>query len=540
MNKPYEGALLEFQAIPKSTLEQARVDTRAAPPRVTNLKLKLLTAVLLSGIAWAPAVVAQQYAPPGYGPGAYGPGYGRGSGNMGADARRPQQAGQAPAAQQERATPTAQETPVTAEAGGLEQQVRRADEALAQENIAQAREILEQVLARIEQTSQQADGADEQVTGPFQEQVQLALEALEQENAQEARQALRKASQQLASQGEAFSADLSTMVAIDVPEPVVTVTQPDPTVRIRQPQAQVEVDPGRPQITVNQPAPQVSVHMPQPVITIDMPQPQILVEMPDPTVRTRVPQPEVSVDQAAPTVTVAQAEPEVRVGSEASQRTGEADVRVERGRAQVIMGDAQEARVSVSEAMPQVRYEAAEPVVEMTSEGEPRVEISQSGETSVQVRQQGASEPRETAERQSSPEPRETRAQSEQAAQPAADHARTRDDANTAVNPRATREMQITVGRITDYAIVDIHGEPLGDIEKVVNVDNRLYAVTETGGFLGFGTTQVAIPLSSLVFSNDTLQSQGASTDEIETLDGFQSDDHPALQDDYPVTIGRM
>jgi hypothetical protein len=100
--------------------------------------------------------------------------------------------------------------------------------------------------------------------------------------------------------------------------------------------------------------------------------------------------------------------------------------------------------------------------------------------------------------------------------------------------------MQITVGRITDYAIVDIHGELLGDIDKVVNVDNRLYAVTETGGFLGFGTTQVAIALSSLVFSNDALQSQGDSTSEIETLDGFQSDDHPALQDDYPVTIGRM
>jgi hypothetical protein len=100
--------------------------------------------------------------------------------------------------------------------------------------------------------------------------------------------------------------------------------------------------------------------------------------------------------------------------------------------------------------------------------------------------------------------------------------------------------MQITVGRITDYAIVDIHGASLGDIEKVVNVDNRLYAVAKTGGFLGFGTERVAIALSSLVFSNDALQSEGDSTSEIETLDGFQSADHPALQDNFPVTIGRM
>ena len=532
MNKPYEGALLKFEAIPKSPLEQARVDTRAAPSRATTLKLKLLTAVLLSGIAWAPAVVAQQYAPPGYGPGAgaYGPGYGRGPGNMGTDAARPPQA---------RPAPTAQETPVKAEAGGYEQEVRRADEALAQENVAQAREILEQVLLQIEQTSQQADG-DEPVTAPFQEQVRLALEALEQENAQGARKALRKATQQLGSEGEAFSADHSTMVAIDVPDPVVTVTQADPTVRITQSSAQVEVDPGRPQITVNQPAPKVSVDMPQPVITIDMPHPQILVDMPDPTVSARVPQPEVSVDQPAPTVTVAQGKPEVRVGSEESQRPGQADVRVERGQAQVIMGDAPQATVNVSEAMPQVRYDAAQPEVQVVSEGEPQVQFTQSGEATVQVRQQGANEPRETAAQPSSPESRETRAQAGQAAQPAADNGRTRDDANTAVSARATRDMQITVGRITDYSIVDIHGASLGDIDKVVNVDNRLYAVTKTGGFLGFGTERVAIALSSLVFSNDALHSEGDSANEIETLDGFQSADHPALQDNFPVTIGRM
>jgi hypothetical protein len=536
MNKPYEGALLEFEAIPNIPLEKAPVDTRAAPPRATTLKLKLLTAVLLSGIAWAPAVVAQSYAPPGYGygpgAGAYGPGYGRGTGNMGTDSARPPQALPAP---------TAQQIPVKAEAGGLELQIRRADEALAQENVAQARQILEQVLLQIEQTSQQPDGAREQVTAPFQEQVRLALEALEQENANEARQALRKAAQQLGSQGgEAFSADHSTMVAIDVPEPVVTVTQSDPTVRIKQSPAQVEVDPGRPQITINQPAPQVNVHMPQPVITIDMPHPQILVDMPNPTVSATVPQPEVSVDQPAPTVTVTQGKPEVRIGSEESQRPSQADVRVERGQAQVIMGDAQQATVSVSEAMPQVRYAAAQPEVQVVSEGEPQVQFTQSGEATVQVRQQGANEPRETAEQQSSPEPRETRAQLGQAAQPAADHGQTRDDANTAVSARATRDMQITVGRITDYAIVDIHGASLGDIEKVVNVDNRLYAVTKTGGFLGFGTERVAIALSSLVFSNDALQSEGDSPSEIETLDGFQSADHPALQDNFPVTIGRM
>ena len=65
--------------------------------------------------------------------------------------------------------------------------------------------------------------------------------------------------------------------------------------------------------------------------------------------------------------------------------------------------------------------------------------------------------------------------------------------------------MPSTVGEITGHTIVDSHAKKLGDIDKVVSVNNRLYAVINSGGLLGFGDKQMAIVLSSLVFSNDAL-----------------------------------
>jgi hypothetical protein len=205
-----------------------------------------------------------------------------------------------------------------------------------------------------------------------------------------------------------------------------------------------------------------------------------------------------------------------------------------------MMSDAQQATVSISEAQPQVRYNAAQPEVQIVSEGEPQVQFNQSGEARVQIRQLSANETREMAKQQASQMQGQTAAQSKQVAQPAAASGQARDDANTAVNAASTRDMQLTVGEITGYAIVDSHAKKLGDIDKVVSVNNRLYAVIGSGGFLGFGETQVAIALSSLVFSNNALMASDVPGNQIETLDGFKSDAYPPLEDKYPVTIGSM
>jgi hypothetical protein len=311
-------------------------------------------------------------------------------------------------------------------------------------------------------------------------------------------------------------------------------------------------------------------------------------------------QPQVSVEQAAPTVTVEQGEPVVRVGSDTSKGTGQSEVLVESGQSQIVMSEAQQATVSISEAQPQVRYNAAQPEVQVSSEGEPQVQFNQSSEARVQIQQLSADGTPELAEQPASQMQDQATAQSELTAQPTADDAqdlaeqpaselqthkeaqaelgtqtaaddaqdlaeqpasqtqdqttaqseqtappvvtngRARDDENTAVSAASTRDMESTVGEIIGYTIVDRDMKKIGDIEKVVSVNNRLYTVISTGGFLGFGEDSVAIALSSLVLSDNTLIASAVPGTQIATLDGFRSAANPALDDEYRVTIGTM
>ncbi|WP_296810572.1 hypothetical protein [Thiocapsa sp.] len=56
--------------------------------------------------------------------------------------------------------------------------------------------------------------------------------------------------------------------------------------------------------------------------------------------------------------------------------------------------------VNISETQPQVRYNAAQPVAQIASEGEPQVQFNQSGEARVQIRQLSVDETREMAKQQ--------------------------------------------------------------------------------------------------------------------------------------------
>jgi hypothetical protein len=122
---------------------------------------------------------------------------------------------------------------------------------------------------------------------------------------------------------------------------------------------------------------------------------------------------------------------------------------------------------SLEPAASECQEGAAQPEVQIASEGEPQVQFNQSGEARVQIRQLSANETREMAEQQASQMQGQAAAQGQQVAQPAAG-SETRDDANTAVSAVSTRDMQSTVREFTGYAIVDSHAKKLGDIDKVV------------------------------------------------------------------------
>ncbi|HEY9056207.1 MAG TPA: PRC-barrel domain-containing protein, partial [Aurantimonas sp.] len=420
-----------------------------------------------------------------------------------------------------------------------------------QQDAQTAREQLAQIIQRLEQMTSQVEGEQRQEVTMLRDQLVEADTALAGEDIDAAMIVLADIEKDSERRTAMFEADVSAQVAVDVPEPNVSVEQADPQVTVQQARPEVSVDPGRPQVTVNQAAPQVRVQMPQPTITIDMPRPEILVEMPDPDVAVSMAQPRVSVQQAQPSVSIEQGEPQVRIGEDtANVGSGEQPtVSVQEGDPQVQVQQAEAARISVSESQPQVAYNAAEPEVQIESAGEPKVQFNQSGEAKVQIRQLSADETRQMAEQQrqagSEAEPRPG-AEAEPNQQNAAvdrtpvTELEPREGADRAINAGATSGYAMTVGEIVNYDIMGANGETLGDIEDIVNVQDRLYAVVGSGGFLGMGEKEVAIPLSSLVLRDNMLIAPNISENQIEALEEFNADSYEGLPEATQVTLGGM
>ena len=370
----------------------------------------------------------------------------------------------------------------------------------------------------------------------FDEQLQSARQAVDEDRLTEARRILVV---MLEDEELVETADATARLRVAVPEPDVTVQQSDPEVTVQQASPQVEVDPGRPQVTVNQAAPQVRVQMPQPTITIDMPRPQIIVEMPDPDVSVGMAQPRVTVNQADPTVTVDQGTPQIAVGgAEATTEDGEtaerADVTVEEGQANVAVQPSR-AVVNVAETEPQVRYNTADPEIQIESAGDPIVDFNQSGESDVQIRQMGEQAGAERAANAEENDTDNAAAQQDAAARPAAN----RDSDNEAVNAASASEVELQVGQLDDYSVIGANANDLGSIEKFVNVDGRIYAVVASGGFFGLGANETAIPLSSLVLTNDQLVAPNITESQVDSLQDFDGDAYPELPQDHVITIGR-
>ena len=296
-------------------------------------------------------------------------------------------------------------------------------------------------------------------------------------------------------------------VKVDVPEPDVQVNQADPNVSVSQPQ---------PTITVNQPAPTISVDIPQPTITVRMPDPNVDVEMA---------QPEVSVSQGEPRVSVDDS------GNAAVETSDDGDeqanVTVDQANANV--------QVRQSDQRPQIRYQSEDAKVSVNQEkGEPKIiyqnadgsPMDGSEDTATDRQQQGNAASQDRQERVT--------------AEDAAGERSATDNETMAINPGSSSEREMTVEEVTDYDIIGANGEVLGDIQEIVKVDNRLFAVIGSGGFLGLGEKEVAIPLSSLMATDRGMIAPNVTESQIDALSEFDDDQYPELEDETRITVGQQ
>lgn len=365
------------------------------------------------------------------------------------------------------------------------------------------------------------------------------------------------------------SLDEETMASLDVeatadiqvavPEPEVQVQQPAPQVSVEQPQPDVNVTPGRPIVTVNQAEPVVQVTTTPPKVTIDMPKPEILVEIPDPTVDVAMARPRVSVTQPEPTVNVQQGEVQLEIGEkEIDQQQGEARVNVEQSNATVRVNEADAPNINVAEVQPEVRYNAAQPRVEVSESGEPDIQFNQSGEANVRFQRMSAEETRAAAAEQGQAAERETAAarteadatERNQAAENRTEAERESDQTmaatreteqnraqSTGANNAASRTTTISVADLMDRELIGENGDTIGDVENIVMRGDETYFVVGSGGLLGLGEKQVAFPVSEVYFLNDELYTPATTEDAVDDMEDYDPAGYRPLGTDQGVDI---
>lgn len=331
-------------------------------------------------------------------------------------------------------------------------------------------------------------------------------------------------------------AEATADIKVAVPEPTVQVEQRAPQVSVDQPQPTVDVTPGRPIVTVNQAEPVVQVITTPPKVTIDMPKPEILVEMPDPTVDVSMAQPRVTVDQPEPRVTVTQGEVRLDVGDkEIADRTGEANVQVQQENATVRVQEAESSNVSVADVQPEVRFNTAQPRVEVSETGEPEIQFNQSGEANVRFRQMNEDETRQAAAARREASGQEAEMQTA---------ARTQDESadaqSFASNTEAGAEVErhtLTVAEIRDEPIFGATGDTIGDVEEIVQLEGNTYVIVGAGGLLGLGEKQIAIALDDIHFRGDRLVSPTTTEDTVEEIAEEDMNRYQPLGNDESIYV---
>ena len=335
----------------------------------------------------------------------------------------------------------------------------------------------------------------------------------------------------------------SARIVVTQPEPQVTVEQTPPQISVTQPQSQVNVDQGQPEILVRQAAPTVRVQVPQPVITIDMPQPEIIVRMPDPTIAVTTPEPQIEVRQAQPTVSVTQAEPQVQVQA-APVAPAEPQIQVEQGQAQVTQVPTEgEAQVNVQRQEPVVRYEAAQPNIQVEQGGEPQVQFNQTGEPNIRIEQGPAEAGQPNAE------PAPAVGQPAPVAQPTAvdnpPQGASGNDADVLALIRVIEPVEagqptpMPASALIGQPLVNARGAALGNVESIVRVGDAPYVVLASDSPLARDNRGVVLPLNNISLISNQMTLRGLTDEELAQLQGYDGTQAQAVGNDEQVQVGQ-
>ena len=317
----------------------------------------------------------------------------------------------------------------------------------------------------------------------------------------------------LDNQGET-SATAAARIRVTQPDPQVDVRQRAPLISVTDPEPSVRVNQGQPEIIVRQAAPQVRVQIPQPIITIDQPQPEIIVRMPEPDIAVTNPEPQVEVRMREPVINVEQPEPQVSVqGGQGSESSPDISLQQQEPEVQ-IQSNPNAAQIDVQREEPSIRYEQAEPNIQVDPQGEPDIRFSQSGEPNIRFEQAGDGVDGQDA------------GMAILMLQPGDD---------TAMGQPRPYNVTDIEGR----SIANQRGQQVGDVDRLVRgADQCVYVVLTDGRTLGYGEDQVALPLDAMAVVNGELVLIGMEQADIAGIADFDTQGATNVGTTERVNIG--
>jgi len=365
-------------------------------------------------------------------------------------------------------------------------------------------------------------------------------------------------------------------VAVQMPKPEVDVQQQGAQVKVQPGHASINVDQQAPNIEVRQAKATIQVQLPQPVITIDQPAPEIIVTMPRPGVSLDQAQPTVQVSTPEPTVTFSQAEPKVNVdvdaklvdpnSPEAQQAANnqvttriqredagqgaqgqQANVRIDKAEPNVqVANPGQNATVVYNQAgQPTVDYRSTDPDVNVSFVGDPEVHVRQVGEPKVTFN------PAQTGQDQAQQQDQDA-SRTAPAAQPTggqgADQPRRLSDEDTARllgvpqsgAASVTGTKVIPAAQLIGREVVNSNGDNIGEVSRVVSNQGGYYVVVSYGGFLGFGSDEVALPGQRVALRSDDVLLLGLTQDDLDAMPEYDAGREQQIANDQPLRMNTV
>lgn len=380
-------------------------------------------------------------------------------------------------------------------------------------------------------------------------------------------------------------------IAVNMPRPTITITQQAPEIIVTMPEPGVDVRNAEPTVRFSMPEPEVTVDQPEPKIAFDLDaemlesaeaenlreriqsgeaenpvrtrtereggddgqnvtfesanavvnatmsddQPRINIEQAEPTVRWEPTEPEISFDMGG--------EPEIRV-----EQVGEPKVTFEQASAQQSSGQSDQAsaqqasggaqqQASAGQQDGERRLVAEAPVAEDARNAEQGLQMDAGGSTAMTEAGEDVEQATEATAGAAGEAARETA----NAVENAGDEASTEFNEALDIDEGYTAgDMATEVFMVSDLEgrdVVNMQGEDLGEVGRVVSNNGQTYLVVEHGGFLGIGDEEYALPVERVLISGDNVILEGLTEAELEAMPEYDESAEEALGADDQVEI---